>query len=343
MKIAIVTDAWHPQVNGVVTTLVRTVEQLEQRGHTVVVFNPTMYTNFRIPRIEFTFALPWGLRKDLKAFAPDALHIATEGPMGIVARAFAGRKGRSFTTSFHTRFPEYIRHRFGLPEWLGYSYLRWFHSKSTNIMANTNTMVRELTEHGFSNLTLWGRGVDSDLFHPAEVKEDIHVRLNMGNGRESLAPLERPYWINVGRVSVEKNLEAFYQLNLPGTIIQVGDGPARAALEQRYPDVVFLGAMHGEELAAMYRNADCFVFPSVTDTYGVVLLEALASGLPVAAMPSAGPSDIIENGITGVVDVDLQQAAALAIHMDPAACREAALAKGWGAATTEFENHLVNR
>lgn len=337
MKIAIVTDAWHPQVNGVVTTLGHTIADLESRGHNVQVFHPGMFRNFRVPGVEFTFALPWGLRRQLRQFAPHCLHIATEGPMGIVARAWASRKGRSYTTSFHTRFPEYLRHRMGIPEWVGYAYLRWFHRRSTNIMANTGTMMRELTEHGFKNLTLWGRGVNTELFHPVEgAKMDISFE-----GPHK--PWPRPYWLNVGRVSVEKNLEAFYQLDLPGTMIQVGDGPARAALEAKYPHVKFVGSKRGQDLAMSYRLADCFVFPSLTDTYGVVILEALASGLPVAAMPSAGPSDIIETGVTGVVDVDLQQAAEQAILLDPAKCREAALAKSWSAATDEFERHLVNR
>jgi glycosyltransferase involved in cell wall biosynthesis len=224
----------------------------------------------------------------------------------------------------------------GIPEWIGYAYLRWFHRRSTNIMANTETMLAELTDHGFRNLTLWGRGVDCERFHPLENKPLI-------SWDGPAKPWPRPYWINVGRVSVEKNLEAFYQLKLPGTMIQVGDGPARESLQRKYPHVRFVGAKGGDELAHYYGLGDCFVFPSLTDTYGVVLLEALASGLPVAAMPSAGPSDIIENHVTGVVDVDLQRAAEEAIKLDPEACRTAALAKSWSAATDEFERHLVNR
>jgi glycosyltransferase involved in cell wall biosynthesis len=288
---------------------------------------------------EIKIAIPRGVGRRLSQLDPDCIHIATEGTLGLGARHWCKRKRRDFSTSFHTKFAEYLEQRFGFPAAISWRFLRWFHSRAHAIMVNTESMRVELTQRGFRNLVHWGRGVDADLFQP----RPKHVHLEDAGLQEVGEEYPRPYWLNVGRVVVEKNLEAFYQLDIPGTKIQVGEGPALENLRRKYPDVVFMGALRGKDLADVYSNADCFVFPSLTDTYGVVMLESMACGVPVAAMPSPGPSDIIENGINGVVDSDLRKAALAAIQLDPAACRASALSKGWDAATDEFERHLVPR
>ena len=277
LKILIVTDAWKPQVNGVVRTLEVLGEDLAALGHTV---------RYATPEGRFTVGLPTypeirlalfprtRLEREIRDFAPDAVHIATEGTLGMSARAICLKHGIAFSTSFHTRFPEYVRARFPLiPESLVYRWLRWFHGPATAMMVATESLRREMAAHGFSNLRIWSRGVDVDHFRPMA---DAHL------------PYEAPVWLYVGRVAVEKNIEAFLSLDLPGTKAVVGDGPARGHLEAKYPEAKFLGSLSGEALVRAYAASTVFVFPSRTDTFGLVLLEALACGLPVAAYPGPG-------------------------------------------------------
>jgi glycosyltransferase involved in cell wall biosynthesis len=334
LKILIVTDAWKPQVNGVVRTLEVLGADLTALGHTV---------RYATPEGRFTIGLPTyreirlalfpraRLEKEMRDFAPDAVHIATEGTLGMSARAICLKHGIEFSTSFHTRFPEYVRARFPLvPEELVYRWLRWFHGPATAMMVATESLKREMAAHGFTNLRIWSRGVDVDRFRPIP---------------GASLPYEQPIWLYVGRVAVEKNIEAFLALDLPGTKVVVGDGPARADLESRYPKTVFLGALSGEALVRIYAGGTVFVFPSRTDTFGLVLLEALACGLPVAAYPVQGPLDVVGGAPVAVLDEDLRQAclAALQIarHPGPLTPRAFAEAHSWRACTLQFLRNIV--
>jgi glycosyltransferase involved in cell wall biosynthesis len=269
MRILVATDAWHPQVNGVVRTLTMMAGAAQALGNDVSFLTPQSFPTFAMPSYpDLRVALP-GAAKIARLIAearPDSIHIATEGPIGLAVRRYCRRRGLPFTTSFHTRFPEYISARLPIPESWSWSALRWFHGASQAVMAATPALAGELRGCGFRNVVLWPRGVDAQLFRPRAV--------DLG--------LPRPVFLSVGRVAVEKNLEAFLELDLPGTTVVVGDGPARATLQRKYPQAVFLGARHGEPLAEAYAAADVFVFPSKTDTFGLVLLEALASGVPRA-------------------------------------------------------------
>ena len=280
MRILVATDAWHPQVNGVVRTLTMMARAAQAFGNDVSFLTPQSFRTFAMPSYpDLRVALP-GAAKIARLIAearPDSIHIATEGPIGLAVRRYCRRRGLPFTTSFHTRFPEYISARLPIPESWIWSALRWFHGTSQAVMAATPALAGELRGCGFRNVVLWPRGVDAQLFRPRAV--------DLG--------LPRPIFLSVGRVAVEKNLDAFLELDLPGTKVVAGDGPARAALQRKYPQAVFLGALHGEALAEAYAAADVFVFPSKTDTFGLVLLEALASGVPVAAFPVTGPRDVI--------------------------------------------------
>ena len=281
--ILVATDAWHPQVNGVVRTLTAMAEAAKGFGVEVSFLTPQSFRTFAMPSYpDLRLALPYPARiaKLIEAAKPDSIHIATEGPIGLLVRRYCRKRGLPFTTSFHTRFPEYVSARSPIPESWMWRALRAFHRPSQAVMAATPALAAELRMRGFRNVVLWSRGVDTSLFHP----------------RSTDLCLPMPVFLCVGRVAVEKNLEAFLDLDLPGTKLIVGDGPARAALERKYPDAVFLGARHGEELAEIYAASDIFVFPSKTDTFGLVLLEALASGLPVAAFPVTGPRDVIGRG-----------------------------------------------
>lgn len=307
MRIMIVTDAWKPQVNGVVRTLEHLAAQLESLGHVVHFATPAEYFTLPMPtypEIRLSFATARTLRRRIEAFAPDHLHIATEGPLGMAARRAAIRLGQSFTTSYHTRFPEYLRARLPIPLSWSYAWLRRFHNAGAACLVATASIGDDLVARGFTNVVGWTRGVDHGLFHPRPGEETdadmIHAR---------------PVFLNVGRVAIEKNLEAFLALDLPGTKVVVGDGPARRTLEKRYPEARFVGAKFGEELARSYAAADVFVFPSLTDTFGNVLLEALASGIPVAAFPVPGPLDVIDGSGAGVLDEDLGKAALAALHI----------------------------
>jgi glycosyltransferase involved in cell wall biosynthesis len=324
MKIALVTDAWLPQTNGVVRTLTTTVEKLVQAGHEVTPITPGDFRTVpcpTYPEIRLALFAAGKVRRRLDALDPDAVHIATEGPLGLAARRWCLRRGRAFTTSYHTQFPEYVRARVPIPISVSYAFLRWFHCKAARTLVATASMRRTLEERGFRNLAFWGRGVDTNLFRPRE---------------ERFLELPRPIWLYFGRVSVEKGIEDFLALNLPGTKLVVGDGPAAEGLHRTYPDAVFTGYRFGEELARHIAAADVFVFPSRTDTFGLVLLEAMACGVPVAAYPVTGPIDVVENGVTGVLGEDLRAAALAALDLDRRACREHALRYTWEAATRQF-------
>ena len=307
MKTLIVTDAWLPQVNGVVRTLEHVVAELEAEGHEVSLITPAGFRTLPMPtypEIRLSLTTSATVRHQIEKLAPDHIHIATEGPLGIAARKACLKLGRTFTTSYHTRFPEYLRARVPVPVGLTYAWLRRFHNAGTACLVATESIANDLTGRGFSNVTAWTRGVDHALFHPrdrAELADEFDF--------------ERPIFINVGRVAVEKNLEAFLELDLPGTKLIVGDGPARKSLERRYPDAHFLGARSGEPLARAYCAADVFVFPSLTDTFGNVLLESLACGVPVAAFPVPGPLDVIGDSGAGVLDNDLRKAALAALEI----------------------------
>jgi glycosyltransferase involved in cell wall biosynthesis len=330
MKIAIVTDAWPPQISGVVTTLTETIRQLNHLGHQVLVLHPDRFP-FTIPcptypQIRLAIAPGKRLRKMLNNFHPDAIHIVTEGPVGLSGRRYCVRNRLNFTTSFTTRFDEYIQLRFRIPSRWIFAMLRWFHSAASNVLISSVPLRQELESNGFTHTVLWPRGVDAERFR-------MH-------GKWFLSAT-RPLFMYVGRVAVEKSIEDFLKLDLPGTKYVVGDGPELNRLRADYPDVAFVGAKTGLELARHFAAADVFVFPSRTDTYGVVMLEAMASGVPVAAYPVRGPIDIVRNGETGFLDEDLHKAALQALELDPDRCREFALQFSWPNSAKYFINNLV--
>jgi glycosyltransferase involved in cell wall biosynthesis len=329
MKLVIVTDAWRPQVNGVVTTLMRTRECLERLGHAVVVIAPERFKTVPCPTYpEIRLALFAGsaVAAMIEAAEPDAVHIATEGPLGIAARRYCLRMGLSFTTSYHTQFPQYVRKRAPIPESWTYAYLARYHGKARRTLVGTEHLRRDLLAHGFTNVVIWPRGVDVELFRPC--------------GRDHLN-LERPIWMYAGRVAVEKNLEAFLGLEVTGTKVVVGDGPDKAKLGAAFPDAVFVGYKFGRGLAEHLSSADVFVFPSRTDTFGIVMLEAMACGTPVAAYPVTGPIDVIRDGYSGALSEVLAAAAAAALEIPRENCRNAALEYTWESATRRFFAHLV--
>jgi glycosyltransferase involved in cell wall biosynthesis len=328
-RILVATDAWHPQINGVVRTLTMMAEAAKVLGVDVSFLTPQSFRTFAMPSYpDLQLALPYPAKIAalIEATKPDSIHIATEGPIGLLVRRYCRKHGLPFTTSFHTRFPEYVSARSPIPESWVWRALRWFHRSSQAVMAATPALATELRLRGFRNVVLWSRGVDTSLFHPRDL--DLC--------------LPQPVFLSVGRVAVEKNLEAFLDLDLPGTKLVVGDGPARAALERKYPDAVFLGARHGEELAEIYAASDIFVFPSKTDTFGLVLLEALASGLPVAAFPVTGPRDVIGAAPVGVLSEDLYTACMEALQIAPQTCVEFAAAHTWQASARVFVEHALN-
>lgn len=329
MKVALVSDAWTPQTNGVVKTLGMTVAGLRDLGHEVEIVHPGIFRTRACPgyaEIRLALAPYRRLAAILDQFAPDTVHIATEGPLGLAARRWCLRRGLAFTTSYHTQFPEYLRARLPVPLALSYAYLRRFHAPAARTMVATASMQRQLQQRGFDNLVRWSRGVDVNLFKPSPAP---HLEL------------PRPIALYLGRVSVEKNIEAFLALDLPGSKVVVGDGPARAALQRQYPQTHFLGYRFGEELAGILASADVFVFPSRTDTFGLVLLEAMACGVPVAAYPVTGPIDVVRQGVTGVLDEDLQAATLAALTLDRRDCRAQALENTWEMATRQFLSHLA--
>lgn len=329
MKLALITDAWAPQINGVVTTLTMTSHQLRAQGHHVEVFSPDQFPNWPCPTYP-EIRLAWGcgarLRDRMDAFQPDAIHIATEGPLGLAARSFCLERRIPFTSAFHTRFAEYVQMRARLPLSWGYGLLRWFHNRSVRLMAATPALVDELRRRGFKNPVPWSRGVDTDRFRPRQ-KDFISD--------------PRPIQLYAGRVAVEKNLEAFLEVKLPGTKYVVGDGPQRQELQERYPEVRFVGYRQGEELARYLAAADVFVFPSLTDTFGLVMLEALACGVPVAAFPVHGPKDVITSRQVGCLGDDLTRSIESALQLSPQACRDFALQHSWDRCARQFADYLA--
>jgi glycosyltransferase involved in cell wall biosynthesis len=325
----IVTDAWFPQTNGVVSTLAQTAAWLGRFGHEVRTLNPRDFRSIPCPTYpEIRLSLfPYDtVKRGILAFAPHALHIATEGPLGMAARRFCLAVNMRFTTSYHTQFPQYLRARFPMPLAASYRALRWFHGAAARCMVSTASVRRDLTSHGFRNLASWRRGVDTLVFKPFP---------------KDFLRLSRPIAAYVGRVAVEKNIDAFLQMAWSGSKIVIGDGPARARLQGQYPEAIFTGFRFGEDLARHLAAADVMVFPSRTDTFGLVNLEAMACGVPVAAYPVTGPIDVIEDGVTGALDADLAGAARRALGLDPQACRQQALRSGWDVCTREFERNLV--
>ncbi|MBY0564102.1 MAG: glycosyltransferase family 1 protein [Hyphomonadaceae bacterium] len=334
-RILLVTDAWEPQVNGVVRTLANTMRELKALGCEIEVISPADYKR-TVPLITYSeIKLALGARDDVEdrflSFAPDAVHIATEGTLGWDARHVCLKHKFPFTTSYHTQFPEYVTARFPwIPLWAGYRYMHAFHDKSGRVMVATPTMMEQLRLQGFRNIALWSRGVDTELFHPSKRAVDGGV----------FADLPRPVFIYVGRVSVEKNIEAFLKLDLPGSKVVVGDGPAREELAQKYPEARFTGSKFAEELAQHYADADVFVFPSFTDTFGLVILEAAACGTPVAAFVAPGPKDILPGTNAGVVDMDLRKACLQALELKREDARALAERYSWRACAEEFRRNL---
>lgn len=330
-RIAIVTDAWAPQVNGVVRTYENVIAELGRMGHEVLPVHPGGYATFpcpSYPSIRLAIAPGRSLRQRLGEFRPDAVHVATEGPLGLAARTWSLREGLPFTTSFHTQFPEYIRMRAPIPANWTYALMRRFHRRARATLVPTPSVQRRLVQYGFTNTRVWPRGVDTNLFRP--------------RGKRGLY-MDRPIFLYMGRVAVEKNIEAFLSLDLPGSKVVVGDGPDLDRLARQYGAAYFTGFKFGEELAQHIEAADVFVFPSRTDTFGIVLLEAMASGVPVAAFPVAGPVDVVRNGVTGILDDDLRAACLAALELDPADCIEAARACSWRSCAESFFGNLAFR
>lgn len=330
MKIVIVTDAWEPQVNGVVRTLKKTHDHLIEMGNEVIMLTPNEHKTVPCPSYpSISLALFPGrkIARQLEQIKPDAIHIATEGPLGMAARRWCLRHQFKFTTSYHTQFPEYLKLRLPIPLSWSYSWFRRFHNKAVHTLVPTLSQKERLEQNGFTNVYVWGRGVDTDIFTP---------------DNPQAIDLPRPISINMGRVAVEKNIEAYLDLDLPGSKIVVGDGPDLDSLKHRYPDVLFTGAKFGQELASWVATADVFVFPSKTDTFGLVLLEAMACGVPVAAYPVTGPKDIIQEGVTGFLDNNLETAVYNAQKIDPAACIAFANKCSWEACTQTFLQLMHN-
>jgi hypothetical protein len=327
----IVTDAWEPQVNGVVRTLKTTAAELGAMGHEVRFLTPLEFRTLpcpTYPEIRLSLFPQGGVNRRIREFDPDVLHIATEGPLGLAARRFALHHDFPFTTAYHTRFPEYVQARFRLPLSWSYAWLRRFHGAGRAVMAPTPVVVGDLVMNGFQNVKLWSRGVDTSIFRPQPSK------------RLDSAP---PIYLYVGRVAVEKNVEAFLGLDLPGSKWVVGTGPAIDGIRARFPDVNYLGLLDREELAKVYAAADVFVFPSKTDTFGLVLLEAMACGLPVAAYPVTGPRDVIGDSAAGALHEDLRTACLEALKLEREDAVKRASLFTWRAATEQFLSHLHPR
>ncbi len=331
MRIAIITDAWSPQVNGVVRTLMATRSELEKCGHVVEVISPDLYPSIPCPtypeiRLAVTRAAWVGDR--IAKFAPDAVHLSTEGPLCLAARRWCLRQGFPFTTAYHTQFPDYFEARTGISaEWI-WMYMRWFHGASQAVLVSTPSVRQMLSAHGIPHHRHWSRGVDLANFSPDAAPPSL------------FANFARPIQLYVGRIAVEKNIEAFLASDHPGTKVVVGDGPARASLAAQFPDVHFLGSLSGRALAGAYAGADVFVFPSRTDTFGLVMIEALACGTPVAAYPVSGPIDIVTQ-TTGALDDDLTRAIATALTRDHVECAAYGASFTWSASAAQFLSGLV--
>jgi glycosyltransferase involved in cell wall biosynthesis len=329
VRILVATDAWHPQINGVVRSLEHTAAAARRLGAEFVFLSPQGYPTLPLPsypEIRLALVTPGQVERRIAAIAPDFIHIATEGPLGLLTRRACLRNGRPFTTSYHTRFPEYLAKRAPIPESVSYRWLRWFHNSGSGTMVSTPALERELSARGFLRLMRWSRGVDHEMFRPGHVP---------------LFDLPKPVFLFVGRVAVEKNIEAFLRLDMPGSKLVVGSGPLLETMRSRFPGVHFAGLKQSHELARAYASADVFVFPSLTDTFGIVMLEAMASGLPVAAYPVTGPLDVIGGTAAGVLDTDLRRAALSCLDLDPQACRAEALKYSWDASARQFLSNLT--
>ena len=328
-RLLVATDAWHPQINGVVRTFERMVEELGALGIDVTMLASSAFRTIpcpTYPEIRLAISRPSTVRATIVAAAPDHVHIATEGPLGFIARRWCLAEGRAFTTSFHTKFPEYLRARAPVPESWTYAWLRRFHNSGSGCMVATPSLEHDLARRGFRRLMRWSRGVDGRLFRP--------------RSDQGVLDFPRPICLYVGRVAPEKNLEAFLSLDLPGSKVVVGEGPALAALKSRFENAHFLGFREGEPLAEVYAAADVFVFPSRTDTFGIVLLEALACGVPVAAYPVTGPADVIGDAGVGVLDEDLRLATLAALQIPRERCRAFALSHGWQVSARQFLDNI---
>lgn len=331
-KLLLITDAWSPQTNGVVTTLKTVLKHLESRGYQTEVIHPGLFRTIPLPtypEIRISVFPARKLARLMQDYSPDHVHIATEGTLGIAAKKLLDKKGQAYTTSLHTRFPEYVKERLPLIKlgW-GYKVLQWFHGKASSVMVTTPSMRDELISRGLGvdQLVVWGRGVDCDTYQPDENR--------ITNDKE-------PILMYVGRLAVEKNLDAFLSISITGKKVLVGDGPQRAELEKKYPDVEFAGYQYGEDLVAQYQRADVFVFPSRSDTFGLVMLEAMACGTPVAAYPVAGPVDVVKNGVTGCLHNDLSQAIIEALKLNRAAPLKYAQEQSWQTVTQRLIDCLV--
>ncbi|MDR2195922.1 MAG: glycosyltransferase family 1 protein [Gallionellaceae bacterium] len=318
------TDAWEPQVNGVVRTLKMTRRELQRMGHEVEFLTPSMFRSIpcpTYPEIALAISFPGSVARKIDAFAPDCLHIATEGPLGWIARNIAIRRGWPFTTAYHSRFPEYVHARFRIPLNWSYAVLRKFHNAARFNLAPTPAIVEHLREQGFAHPRLWSRGVDFDVFRP---------------DGQTIPRGDAPVFLHVGRLAVEKQVEAFLELDLPGEKWVAGDGPERERLHRQYPGVRWFGVLDGISLADLYRSADVFVFPSVTDTFGLVMLESMACGTPVAAFPVAGPIDVVKAPQAGILDTDLRRACLAALDVPRKGVLEHAATFSWTRATEQF-------
>lgn len=331
MRIAIITDAWAPQVNGVVRTLKSVRAELEASGHEVLVISPELYRSIpcpTYPEIRLALATVRDVGSRISAFAPDAIHLSTEGPLCVAARRWCLTEGLRFTTAYHTQFPDYAAKRTGLPASLFWQYIRWFHAPSQAVLASTPSVRAQLEAQQIGPVKHWGRGVDLLNFTPDALPPVC------------FADLPTPIQLYVGRVAVEKNIEAFLRSDHPGSKVVVGDGPARARLEAEFPEAHFLGMLSGRALAGAYAGADVFVFPSMTDTFGLVMIEALACGTPVAAYPVSGPIDIVTEAV-GALDESLTRAIATALTRTQAACLSYGCEFSWAVSARQFLDALV--
>ena len=332
MKILIATDAWKPQINGVVTTLENTIRCVRNLGHEVLVISPQDFLclpNWVYPEISIAVPSPDIIENTIRSFKPNAVHISTEGPIGIATRYLCNKLKCNFTTAYHTKFPEYFKSHLAIPERFTYRFMRWFHDRSQCVMVATDSLHEELSGHGFSKLSMWRRGVDTELFQPASLNSEKFSG-------------EHPILMYVGRVSAEKNIEAFLNCKSAGTKYVVGDGPALAGLKASHPEAVFLGMLRGKELAEAYSHADVMVFPSKSDTFGLVIIESLACGTPVAAYPVTGPIDILSSLSLGACHDDLDVAIKMALSFgNREECRRAAQAYSWDQCALQFLDNLV--
>ena len=329
MRIVIATDAWTPQVNGVVNSLRNTRDSLVAMGHEVLMITPAGCRTIpcpTYPEIRLALFQRRRITRMLQDFRPDSIHIATEGTIGLTVHKICRKHGLQFTTAYHTQFPEYVRARIPIPVRFTAALLRWFHGKAVRTMVPTPAIRDLLKNRGYKNVVIWSRGVDTEIFTPNDPHQ-YH--------------LPKPVWVNVGRVSVEKNIETFLDLELPGSKVIIGDGPDMDRLSKQYPDCTFVGYKFGEELASFIAGGDVFIFPSKTDTFGLVMLEAMACGVPVAAFPVTGPIDVVQSGKTGILDNHLEKACHEALKLNKAVCRRFAESRSWAKSTAQFAGHLA--